>query len=54
MMAGLLLSILIFAVLPMLIGQYIRDKYEQKWKQRKGTPGLPTWESGLSKQSDKD
>jgi ACR3 family arsenite efflux pump ArsB len=44
-MTWLLLSILIFAVLPLLAGQHMRDKYEQKWKQRKGSPGLPTWES---------
>ena len=53
-MVWLLLSIFIFAVLPLLVGRYIRDRYEQKWKQRKGTPGLPIWESGFSRQSDKD
>ena len=53
-MTWLLLSIFIFAALPILAAQYMRDRYEQRWKKRKGGPGLPTWESGFSKQPDKD
>lgn len=45
-MGWLILFIAIFAVLPLLAGQHMRDKYESKWKPGKGKPGLPAWEKG--------
>lgn len=40
-MMWLLLSILIFAVLPLLAGQHVRDKHEKRWRPCKGKKGLP-------------
>lgn len=45
-MGWLMLFITIFAVLPLLVGQHIRDRYERRWRPPKGKPGLPAFGKG--------